>query len=242
LDEWANAVALREERTVLRQELFRRHQLLEAVWGSGQALPGEGEFFLPEEWDMTRPGDVPGTTASTAGPAAELSAPGSSQAGHSALLHQGASELPMERPEPFLIPESPLSSTSPSQNLLDHGSDGPPGVEDEFATTLQVKPIPQFYNQASLARVFENEGTYNFLHIPYCERQRRPTSYAFINFVSPEHAREFRLKWHRSYIPWSQLPLTVNIARVQGVEANFANYRARSGGKGYPASHRPLLL
>ncbi|CAE8636680.1 unnamed protein product [Polarella glacialis] len=115
-------------------------------------------------------------------------------------------------------------------------------AENGDPTTLQIKPIPSVYTQESLAREFPNNGTYNYFHLPYSARQRRHTSYAFINFTSPQYLQEFQERWQGRVLQQAASPLTCSPARVQGLQANLANYADHFGVGGHSRAHPPLVF
>jgi len=103
----------------------------------------------------------------------------------------------------------------------------PPGT-----TTVVVHNIPPICTQEDIIALWPNDGTYNFLHMPFNVRQRRSAGYAFVNFVAESHADAFRRGWHgrcahpqlcRDPSAKAALPLSVEPARIQGFRANIEN-------------------
>ncbi|CAJ1461745.1 unnamed protein product [Effrenium voratum] len=91
------------------------------------------------------------------------------------------------------------------------------------ATTLMVRNIPVRYTQEMLLKEWPNQGTYDFLYLPICIKKKCNTSFAFINFVTPQHARDFAEKWHHERLLFfsARKPLDISLADLQGLEKNL---------------------
>lgn len=91
------------------------------------------------------------------------------------------------------------------------------------ATTLMVRNIPVRYTQEMLLKEWPNRGTYDFLYLPICIKKKCNTSFAFINFISSELAREFAQRWHHERLLFfsARKPLDISLADLQGLEKNL---------------------
>lgn len=91
------------------------------------------------------------------------------------------------------------------------------------ATTLMVRNIPVRYTQEMLLKEWPNGGNYDFLYLPICIKKKCNTSFAFINFISPEAAREFADRWHHERLLFfsARKPLDISLADLQGLEKNL---------------------
>jgi hypothetical protein len=97
-------------------------------------------------------------------------------------------------------------------------------------TTLVIRNIPARYNQDQLLAEFVPDGSFDLFFLPYSFRDGRTMGYAFINFRSHDLALTFQKKWHRQYLRdhGRTKHLDVAAATVQGIEANLAQFNARS--------------
>jgi len=109
------------------------------------------------------------------------------------------------------------------QNVTKGGNPLGDRLGNSSATTLMVRNIPVRYTQEMLLKEWPNKGTYNFLYLPICIKKRCNTSFAFINFISPEEAREFAEKWHHERLLFfsARKPLDISLADLQGLEKNL---------------------
>jgi len=64
-------------------------------------------------------------------------------------------------------------------------------------TTVMVRNIPAMYTQEMLVSECVNMGTFDFLYLPRSGNGHSNLTYAFINFVSEEHALAFKDQWHK---------------------------------------------
>lgn len=83
------------------------------------------------------------------------------------------------------------------------------------ATTLMVRNIPVRYTQEMLLKEWPNGGNYDFLYLPICIKKKCNTSFAFINFISPEAAREFADRWHHERLLFfsAMKPLDISLEK-----------------------------
>lgn len=100
---------------------------------------------------------------------------------------------------------------------------------DSNVTTLQVMNLPTRCTLEHLLEVWTYDGTYNYVHLPYSKKHRRTVSYAFLNFMSTQAARDFHDKWQGARLPIADLPeprqtLRVQPATVQGLEENILTF------------------
>jgi len=109
------------------------------------------------------------------------------------------------------------------QNVTKGGNLPGDRLGNSSATTLMVRNIPVRYTQEMLLKEWPNKGTYDFLYLPICIKKRCNTSFAFINFISPEEAREFAQKWHHERLLFfsARKPLDISLADLQGLEKNL---------------------
>lgn len=86
-----------------------------------------------------------------------------------------------------------------------------------------VRNIPTHYDQERLLSEFPPNGTFDYLYLPYCVKERRPKGFAFINFVTPEFARVFQHKWHGKYLTVTYCVKHLDIAAsaAQGILDNL---------------------
>eukprot|EP00913_Durusdinium_trenchii_P004244 g3935.t1 len=77
--------------------------------------------------------------------------------------------------------------------------------------------------QEMLLKEWPNRGTYDFLYLPICIKKKCNTSFAFINFISSELAREFAQRWHHERLLFfsARKPLDISLADLQGLEKNL---------------------
>jgi len=86
-------------------------------------------------------------------------------------------------------------------------------------TTLMARNIPAKYKKDRLAQEWPvTTWSYNMLYLP-CSRRGSSFGYAFLNFLTPEHAVAFQRRWHGNYLleHGSNKHLDISQARVQGL-------------------------
>lgn len=90
-------------------------------------------------------------------------------------------------------------------------------------TTLTVRNIPTAYSQEELLQEWPVDRSYDYLHFPYSDSMGRSIGIAFINFLSPELAAQFRKRWHGRSLGRHATGkmLRVEPAKVQGRNANL---------------------
>lgn len=132
------------------------------------------------------------------------------------------------------------SSTAPGES--DHITESEPEVDDDAdespsvnvvpggpLTTLMVRNVPVMYTQEMLVEEWPNNGTYDFLYLPFSCLSQRNLSYAFINFTTEAHAVAFRDKWQKQRLARfsSRKPLNISFADVQGRESNLIQLKKK---------------
>lgn len=131
-----------------------------------------------------------------------------------------SSQAPMR---PQKQKQTPKGLQNAGQNVTKGGNLPGDRLGNSSATTLMVRNIPVRYTQEMLLKEWPNKGTYDFLYLPICIKKRCNTSFAFINFISPEEAREFADKWHHERLLFfsARKPLDISLADLQGLEKNL---------------------
>lgn len=92
--------------------------------------------------------------------------------------------------------------------------------EDLGEVTLLIRNIPARCTQAQLLEIWEAQGRYNMLHLPYDHHRKCNAGKAFVNFISRQAAIEFQEKWQgQQLIPKAKVKgLNIAKAEVQGFE------------------------
>ncbi|CAE7342964.1 ML3 [Symbiodinium sp. CCMP2592] len=103
---------------------------------------------------------------------------------------------------------------------------------DEPVTTLMLRNIPNKYTQNSLmqeicARGFR--GAFDFFYLPMDVHNRSNVAYAFLNFISPKEAENFRNEFHgrQFHRVRSRKVAAVSNAHLQGLQANLQHFEHR---------------
>lgn len=86
-----------------------------------------------------------------------------------------------------------------------------------------VRNIPAMYTQDMLLQEWSNDGTYDFLYLPFNCAMNKNLSYAFVNFVSQADALAFMARWQKKRLARfsSKKPLNISFAAVQGRDNNL---------------------
>jgi len=97
------------------------------------------------------------------------------------------------------------------------------------ATTLAVRNVPARYTQEELIKEWGFDGTYDFLHLPYCTKSKRTLGCAFVNFVTQEEAVAFQRRWHGTFLQRHGKTRALDIveATVQGYWPNLARLQGK---------------
>jgi hypothetical protein len=98
----------------------------------------------------------------------------------------------------------------------DLSEDGDAGI-----TTLMIRNIPPKYTQTMLLEEWQHNGTYDLLYLPYSDKKKRNSGYAFVNFVSEAEADSFKNKWYGARLAHfdRRKNLSVVPAAMQGYES-----------------------
>ncbi|CAD7949471.1 unnamed protein product [Amoebophrya sp. A25] len=119
--------------------------------------------------------------------------------------------------------------------------------EKDNRTTMMLRNIPNKYTQPMLLNTLDEQGfqgKFDFFYLPIDFRNRCNVGYAFINFTSPDDAKNFLSIFHKFKLKAYNSPKVceVNYARVQGLQANIEVYR-NSPVNGIPIKqYRPLIF
>jgi len=100
-----------------------------------------------------------------------------------------------------------------------------------IVTTLMIRNLPTQLTQAELLAKMNSTGlagSYDFCYLPRSFESKENKGYAFVNFVTPDGAREFALTWHRSVIFGVAHPLNVSAAAMQGLAENRERWETGS--------------
>lgn len=114
---------------------------------------------------------------------------------------------------------------------------------EPWHTTLVVRNIPARCSHERLLQQWPNNGSYDFLFVPYSVKQRRASRYMFINFTSHKEMVSFMMKWHGAWLPDASLgpklaePLEMRPAKMQGLRANVRHHRSTASNR-----HRPAVF
>merc|ERR1712059_101446 len=68
-------------------------------------------------------------------------------------------------------------------------------------TTLMIRNVPVLYTREMLLEEWPNQGTFDFLYLPFSCSTQRNLSYGFVNFTSEAAARAFVGKWQKKRLP-----------------------------------------
>jgi len=96
-----------------------------------------------------------------------------------------------------------------------------------------ISNIPTYLTQGALLSMFEDltlamRGKFNFFYCPWNSKEGQNMGFAVINFEEHAYATAFQQKWSGKELcrgGWSQKPLRVIKAVLQGLEANVAYFR-----------------
>lgn len=112
-------------------------------------------------------------------------------------------------------------------------------------TTLMVRNVPVMYTQDMLLEEWPDDGTWDFLYLPRSCGGQANLSYAFINFITPAHARAFRAHWQKKKLAQSsdtkQL-LNISFADVQGMEANLMQLKKKRVRRIKTRQSQPIII
>lgn len=150
------------------------------------------------------------------------------------------------------------TSTAPRQGFCPHHSQSVPRPERLAAqaepaaasrpvTTMMLRNIPNKYTQSSLLQEIDDLGfinTYDFFYLPMDMHNRSNVGYAFINFVTAQHAERFRRAFsdHRFQRFQSRKISSVCSAHVQGLRENLRHFKNRAVTHARNDQYRPIVL
>eukprot|EP00931_Biecheleriopsis_adriatica_P053480 TRINITY_DN31305_c0_g1_i1.p1 TRINITY_DN31305_c0_g1~~TRINITY_DN31305_c0_g1_i1.p1 ORF type:complete len:326 (-),score=79.35 TRINITY_DN31305_c0_g1_i1:93-1070(-) len=113
------------------------------------------------------------------------------------------------------------------------------------ATTLMVRNVPVRYTQDVLLSEWpaQTEG-FNFLYLPACIKKKCNSSFAFVNFVSPEAAQSFAKRWHQKRLKLyhSRKALDISLAEVQGLDTNLRRYCSSKAMRLRSVAYQPAVF
>jgi len=104
-----------------------------------------------------------------------------------------------------------------------------PNASPQSYTTVMIRNIPRKCNQRMLMTditAVGYGGKVDFLYVPTDISSAKNLGYAFINFMAPCFASEFRERFHKKHLTslrGSRAGLSVTFAVIQGLEANIEN-------------------
>lgn len=121
-------------------------------------------------------------------------------------------------------------------------------ISPDWAETLTVmmRNLPNRYTQQMLLNEIREGGflgAFDFLYLPIDPETNANKGYAFINFLTPADAWQFKLKYEGQQMARfnSSKFVSVSPAALQGLEANYAHYSTARCSRGDP-SVRPLFF
>jgi hypothetical protein len=96
-------------------------------------------------------------------------------------------------------------------------------------TTLMIRNVPGAYTPDMLLEEWPNEGTFDFVYLPYSTRLQRNLTYAFVNFTTTGYAQDFMNKWQKMRLKhyMAQKPLNIGFADTQGRNENLRNLKKK---------------
>ncbi|CAK9079291.1 unnamed protein product [Durusdinium trenchii] len=116
-------------------------------------------------------------------------------------------------------------------------------------TTVMLKNLPECFTRARLLYLLCKEGfsgTFNFLYVPLCFREKNSLCYAFINFVEQKSLERFwqRFDGLRDWsVPCSNVGEVCLCERHQGLDSIIQYYRNNSVmHPSVPDECKPILL
>lgn len=117
----------------------------------------------------------------------------------------------------------------------------PPGG---FPTTLMVLNVPAACTYDVLLQEWPMDGTWDLLYLPMFAGGKRCIGYAFVNFVSEQHAATFFLRWEGQALERFPMQRRLQIikAHVQGLYANVHELQRKSAGRVRSRRCRPIIL
>jgi hypothetical protein len=120
----------------------------------------------------------------------------------------------------------------------------------ETVTSMMVRNLPYNLTQQKLIDALDATGftgLFDFCYLPHKFSDHRNVGYAFVNFVTPEAAKEFQRTWHNdrgNVFNASDMRKALNVteAVLQGRQANMQKAKSKKMGRVKNASFRPVLF
>jgi len=120
----------------------------------------------------------------------------------------------------------------------------------EQVTSMMVRNLPFSLTQQKLIDALDATGftgLYDFCYLPHKFSDHKNVGYAFVNFVTPEAAKEFQRIWHQdrgNVFNSSDMRKALNVteAVLQGRQANMQKAKSKKMGRVKNASFKPVLL
>mmetsp|Transcript_82769 Transcript_82769/g.266799 ORF Transcript_82769/g.266799 Transcript_82769/m.266799 type:complete len:149 (-) Transcript_82769:438-884(-) len=111
-------------------------------------------------------------------------------------------------------------------------------------TTVMVRNIPVMYTQEMLVSECADIGTFDFLYLPRSGNGQTNLTYAFINFVSDEHALAFKDQWHKKRLTQlvARKPLNISFGDVQGLRANLMQLKKKKNRLMEARQCQPIII
>jgi len=116
-------------------------------------------------------------------------------------------------------------------------------------TTMMIRNVPYAMTVAALEQALQDAGfgdCFDFLYLPMKRNQEKNLGFAFLNFVSPDYATEFKNAFH-GYVfecptkAGHRIRATVSEAHTQGYHANMAKRFDKLDGRRQAQPCEPLL-
>ena len=123
-----------------------------------------------------------------------------------------------------------------------------PETESSRPTTLMLRNIPSKFDQDSLLAALSDRGYtacnhFDFLYLPIDLRTQKNLGYAFVNFLTPGIADQFKL--HLSNVKLKQESpklLEVGIAKLQGFKENCDLFSTSAAVATMAAKYQPTVF
>jgi len=113
------------------------------------------------------------------------------------------------------------------------GNDIRGGLPEGKVTTLMIRNIPAQFTMWQFVDEINNQGfkgLYDYYYQPVDYQTRTQRAFAFVNFVSPDIANFFKIRFNGKRLgpfQWEDEPIIVLPALEQGLEANTVSYFTR---------------
>jgi len=132
-------------------------------------------------------------------------------------------------------PSPPSSQMQADTNLRLQAAQrrAPSQTSQDCSTTLIIRNIPAHYTTEKLLEEWVPDSTFNLVHLPWDIRKRQYRGFAFINFLTNQHAWAFVQRWMGRKLRdhGGAHPLDINFAKVQGLTAIIDHLRSQHCGR-----------